>query len=150
MTTDTERQEQQTTYETVSERIAAMDATQRMLVTLVHENGRRSDENYRMLDAKIDSNYQALDAKIEATAQESRENYRTLDTKIDSNYQALDAKIEATAQESRENYRTLDSKIDNLSVKIDSLMRLLIIAAFSLGGIMLAALVTLIIAIFIR
>ena len=84
MTTDTERQEEQT-YETVPERIAAMEATQQLLIEVVRENGRRADENYKALDAKI-----------------------------------------------------------------DSLMRLLLIAAFSLGGIMLAALITLIVAIFIR
>ena len=64
MTTDTELQEDRT-YETTPERIAAMEATQRLLIEVVRENGRRSDENYRTLDAKIDSNYKALDAKID-------------------------------------------------------------------------------------
>ncbi|MXY46111.1 MAG: hypothetical protein F4Y44_03815 [Chloroflexi bacterium] len=139
MTTETERQEEQT-YDTVAERTVAIDATQRMLVRLVHENGRRADENYRMLDAKIDGSYKALDAKIDSS-------YKVLDAKIDSSYKALDAKIDGS-------YKALDAKIDNnykaLDAKIDRLIRLLIIVAFSLGGIMLAALITLIVSIFIR
>ena len=67
---DTEQQEQPEQYgSTVGERIAAMEAQQRLLIEIVRENGRRSDSNYQALDAKIDSKvdsaYQALDAKID-------------------------------------------------------------------------------------
>ena len=94
MTTDTERQEQQT-YETVPERIAAMEATQRLLIDVVRENGRRSDENYRTLDSKMDENYKALDAKIEENRRSGDANYKALDAKFDAKIDALDAKLNA-------------------------------------------------------
>ena len=58
---------------TIGERMAAVEAQQELLIEVVRENGRRSDENYRALDAKIG----ALDTKF--------------DTKIDS----LDARVNA-------------------------------------------------------
>ena len=131
MTTDTERQEERT-YETTPERIAAMEATQRLLIEVVRENGRRADENYK-----------ALDAKIEATAQESRESYRTLDAKIDSkfetqdakidsNYKALDAKIDS-------NYKALDAKIDDLNKHMRRLYYAVIVSSISVAAAIIGA-----------
>jgi predicted phage gp36 major capsid-like protein len=87
-----ERQDPAQQFRTLPERMAALEAQQRLLIEVVRENGRRSDENYRALDAKAedakaDANYKALDAKADA-------NYLSLDSKIDANYKALDAKID--------------------------------------------------------
>jgi predicted phage gp36 major capsid-like protein len=82
-----ERQDPAQQFRTLPERMAALEAQQRLLIEVVRENGRRSDENYRALDAKVDENYRALDAKADA-------NYLSLDSKIDANYKALDAKID--------------------------------------------------------
>ena len=37
-----------------------------MLIEVVRENGRRSDENYRALDEKFDAKIDALDARLNA------------------------------------------------------------------------------------
>ena len=62
MTTNEEQQVQAVEERTIGERMAAVEAEQKILVEVVRENGRRSDENYRALDAKIG----ALDAKFDA------------------------------------------------------------------------------------
>ena len=77
MTTDTERQEERT-YETLPERTAAKEATQRLLIEVVRENGRRADENYRALDAKTDNSYKALCAKIDDLNKRMRRLYCVL------------------------------------------------------------------------
>ncbi len=79
-----ERRDPAQQFRTLPERMAGLEAQQSLLVEITRENGRRSDENYRVLDAKIDSNYKALDEKMDS-------NYRALDEKVDSNYRALDA-----------------------------------------------------------
>ncbi len=67
---ETERQEEPPAqYGTLPERMAALEATQRLLIEVVRENGRRSDENYRALDAKIDRlTYLLLGAAVMAAA----------------------------------------------------------------------------------
>jgi predicted phage gp36 major capsid-like protein len=60
-----ERQDPAQQFRTLPERMAALEAQQRLLIEVVRENGRRSDENYRALDAKADENYRSLDAKID-------------------------------------------------------------------------------------
>ena len=62
MTTNEEQQVQTAEERTIGERMAAVGAAQEILVDVVRENGRRSDENYRALDSKID----ALDTKFDA------------------------------------------------------------------------------------
>ena len=101
MTTNEEQQAQSAEERTIGERMAAVDAQQELLIEVVRENGRRSDENYRALDAKIG----ALDTKFDAKLDE---HYRGLDAKIDENYRALDAKIDG-----------LDAKFD---AKLDRMM----------------------------
>ena len=55
MTTDTERQEEQT-YETVPERLAAIETQQRLMLGEMRENARRADDNYKVLVNKMESN----------------------------------------------------------------------------------------------
>ena len=73
VTTNEEQQAQSAEERTIGERMAAVDAQQELLIEVVRENGRRSDENYRALDAKIGA----------------------LDTKFDAKIDALDAKFDA-------------------------------------------------------
>ena len=73
VTTNEEQQIEGAEVRRIGERMAAVEAQQELLIEVVRENGRRSDENYRALDAKIG----ALDTKF--------------DTKIDS----LDARVNA-------------------------------------------------------
>lgn len=54
MTTNEEQQVQTVEGKTLGERMAAVEAQQELLIKVVVENGQRSDENYRALDAKID------------------------------------------------------------------------------------------------
>ena len=61
-TTNEEQQVQAVEGRTIGERMAAVEAQQELLIEVVRENGRRSDENYRALDAKID----ALDLRVNA------------------------------------------------------------------------------------
>ena len=62
VTTNEEQQVQAAEERTIGERMAAVEAQQELLIEVVRENGRRSDENYRALDTKIS----ALDAKFDA------------------------------------------------------------------------------------
>lgn len=62
VTTNEEQQIQAVEERTIGERMAAVEAQQELLIEVVRENGRRSDDNYRALDAKIDT----LDAKFDA------------------------------------------------------------------------------------
>ncbi len=62
VTTNEEQQVQAVEGRTIGERMAAVEAQQELLIEVVRENGRRSDENYRALDAKID----ALDLRVNA------------------------------------------------------------------------------------
>ncbi|MYE54370.1 MAG: hypothetical protein F4X34_04135 [Chloroflexi bacterium] len=62
VTTNEEQQVQAVEERTIGERMAAVEAQQELLIEVVRENGRRSDENYRALDAKID----ALDLRVNA------------------------------------------------------------------------------------
>jgi len=59
VTTNEEQQMQTAEERTIGERMAA---AQELLVDVVRENGRRSDEDYRALGVKID----ALDTKFDA------------------------------------------------------------------------------------
>ncbi|MDE2688540.1 MAG: hypothetical protein OXI16_13735 [Chloroflexota bacterium] len=61
MTTDTERQEEQT-YETVPERLAAIETQQRLMLGEMRENARRADDNAR----RADDNYKVLVNKMES------------------------------------------------------------------------------------
>ncbi len=54
VTTNEEQQVQTVEGKTLGERMAAVEAQQELLIKVVVENGQRSDENYRALDAKID------------------------------------------------------------------------------------------------
>ena len=62
VTTNEEQQVQAVEGRTIGERMAAVEAQQELLIEVVRENGRRGDENYRALDAKID----ALDLRVNA------------------------------------------------------------------------------------
>lgn len=62
VTTNEEQQVQAVEERTIGERMAAVEAQQELLIEVVRENGLRSDENYRALDAKID----ALDLRVNA------------------------------------------------------------------------------------
>ena len=58
---DIERQEEQPAqYATLGERMAAVEGQQRLLIEVVQDNGRRIDNNYLALDAKIDRLYRLL------------------------------------------------------------------------------------------
>ena len=61
VTTNEEQQVEAVEGRTIGERMAAVESQQELLIEVVRENGRRSDENYRVLDAKID----ALNSKID-------------------------------------------------------------------------------------
>ena len=66
VTTNEEQQVQAVEGRTIGERMAAVEGKQDILLEVVHENGRRSDENYRALDAKFDAKIDALDARVNA------------------------------------------------------------------------------------
>lgn len=84
MTTNEEQQVEAAEERTIGERMAAVEAQQELLIEVVRENGRRSDENYRALDAKIGALDTKFDTKIGA-----------LDTKLDTKIDALDARVNA-------------------------------------------------------
>ena len=65
VTTNEEQQAQSAEERTIGERMAAVEAQQELLIEVVRENGRRSDENYRALDAKIDTLDLKFDAKLD-------------------------------------------------------------------------------------
>ena len=88
VTTNEEQQVQTAENRTIGERMAAVEGKQDVLLDVLHENGRRSDDNYRALDAKIDSKIDALDAKFDAKVD-------ALDTKFDTKIDALDARVNA-------------------------------------------------------
>ena len=61
MATTNEEQRVETVEErTIGERMAAVEAQQELIIEVVRENGRRSDENYRALDAKFDAKLDRL------------------------------------------------------------------------------------------
>ena len=61
MATTNEEQRVETVEErTIGERMAAVEAQQELIIEVVRENGRRSDENYRALDAKFDAKIDRL------------------------------------------------------------------------------------------
>ncbi len=61
MVTTNEEQRVETVEErTIGERMAAVEAQQELIIEVVRENGRRSDENYRALDAKFDAKIDRL------------------------------------------------------------------------------------------
>ena len=66
VTTNEEQQVQAVEERAIGERIAVVEGKQDILLDVVHENGRRSDQNYRALDAKVDAKIDALDAKFDA------------------------------------------------------------------------------------
>ena len=88
VTTNEEQQVEAVEARTVGERMAAVEAQQELLIEVVRENGRRSDENYRALDAKIDSKIDALDVKFDAKID-------ALDPKFDAKIDALGARVNA-------------------------------------------------------
>ncbi|MDE2688534.1 MAG: hypothetical protein OXI16_13705 [Chloroflexota bacterium] len=65
MTTNEEQQVQAAEDRTIGERMAAVEGKMDVLLDVVHENGRRSDQNYRALDAKLDAQDAKFDAKID-------------------------------------------------------------------------------------
>ena len=60
VTTDEGQQVQAVEGRTIGERMAAVEGKQDVLLDVLHENGRRSDENYRALDAKFDAKIDRL------------------------------------------------------------------------------------------
>ena len=120
VTTNEEQQAQSAEERTIGERMAAVEAQQELLIEVVRENGRRSDENYRALDTKIDSKIDALDTKFD-------ENYRALDAKIDTKIDALDTKF--------------DAKLDALDAKFDAKIDRLTYFLLGIGGAVVIAIV---------
>lgn len=59
-TTNEEQQVGTVEGRTIGERMAAVGAQQELIIEVVRENGRRSDENYRALDAKFDAKLDRL------------------------------------------------------------------------------------------
>ena len=61
MVTTNEEQRVETVEErTIGERMEAVEAQRELIIEVVRENGRPSDENYRALDAKFDAKMDRL------------------------------------------------------------------------------------------
>ena len=116
MTTGEEQQVRTAEERSVGERIAAVEGKQDVLLDVVHENGRRSDQNYRALDAKFDARFDAQEAKFDA--------------RFDAQEAKFDARMDA--QETR-----FDAKIDRLDAKIDRLMYFML----GIGGAVLVGII---------